>query len=235
MTLVTLAATRTEEETEVSGDWLYQLPTSPLFIHVETPSVTTKVEHTSAQDHDSIWERAAALFERWREGDPAAFDALVRLLTPVLWHVLRAYRLDREAAEDTLQGVWLALVRQADHIEDPAAIGGWLVLTARRSAWRAAKPARAVSVADEIFDGWVGTEELPEASVERAWEAAALWRAVATLTERCQHLLRILAFSDRPDYARLSAELAMPVGSIGPTRARCLAKLRTQLAKGQPS
>ena len=57
----------------------------------------------------------------------------------------------------------------------------------------------------------------------------ALWNAVAELTERCQHLLRIVAFDDRPDYQRIADHLGMPIGSIGPTRRRCLDKLRASL------
>jgi len=57
-----------------------------------------------------------------------------------------------------------------------------------------------------------------------------LWRNVAKLPERCQQLLRVVAFAERPDYGALSVALGMPVGSIGPTRGRCLAKLRTMLS-----
>jgi DNA-directed RNA polymerase specialized sigma24 family protein len=60
-------------------------------------------------------------------------------------------------------------------------------------------------------------------------ESRRLWSAVETLNERCQRLLRVVAFEDRPDYARLAQDLSMPIGSIGPTRNRCLAKLRALL------
>jgi DNA-directed RNA polymerase specialized sigma24 family protein len=63
-------------------------------------------------------------------------------------------------------------------------------------------------------------------------EAARLWGAVATVDERCRKLLRVVAFMDRPDYQSLSKDLDMPVGSIGPTRARCLEKVRNALTRG---
>ena len=74
--------------------------------------------------------------------------------------------------------------------------------------------------------------EPAEASALRDDEASRLWGAVASVDERCRKLLRVVAFLDRPDYHSLSQDLDMPVGSIGPTRARCLAKVRTALTKG---
>ena len=59
------------------------------------------------------WERATTLFLRWRDGEPRAMDELVRLMTPVLWHVARAYGLDRALAEDVVQSTWMALMRRA--------------------------------------------------------------------------------------------------------------------------
>ena len=69
-----------------------------------------------------------------------------------------------------------------------------------------------------------------EDEADRGSTSQMLWHAVSQLTERCQRLLRVVAFEDRPDYARLARSLAMPIGSIGPTRQRCLAKLRALLA-----
>src|SRR5699024_8015138 len=85
---------------------------------------------------------AAHWFARWREGDPRAMDELVREMTPVLWHIARAYSVSAPVAEDVVQSTWLALVRKHDMIEDPAAVAGWLVTTVRREAWRAAGRAR---------------------------------------------------------------------------------------------
>jgi RNA polymerase sigma factor (sigma-70 family) len=179
---------------------------------------------------DDPWAAAADAFGRWRDGDTTGLDDLVAVMTPVLWHVVRAYRLPAEAAEDAIQATWLALVRRRDAIDDAQAIGAWLTTTARRTAARAAaRQTRDVTLdpADlEPHGTPVGSAET--AAVQND-ESAQLWRAVATLDDRCQRLLRVLAFAQRPDYASLSAELEMPVGSIGPTRGRCLAKLRTAL------
>ncbi len=85
------------------------------------------------------WERAADLFALWREGDGRAMDQLVRLMTPVLWQVVRAYGLDHALAQDVVQTTWLTLVRRHETIIEPRAASGWLTTSARREAWRVRK------------------------------------------------------------------------------------------------
>jgi RNA polymerase sigma factor (sigma-70 family) len=174
------------------------------------------------------WSIAAASFAAWRGGDRSALDRLVRQLTPVLWQISRAYGLDRAAAEDAVQLAWLALVRNADGIHEPEAVWRWLTTTTRREAWRIA--ARADTVSDAALAEEPDTAPGPESHAEHNDLAARLWQHVSTLPERCRRLLRIVAFEQRPHYAELSAELGMSIGGIGPTRARCLEKLRRRLA-----
>ena len=173
---------------------------------------------------------AAQAFSRHRDGDSSAMDRLVDDVTPLLWHTARSQGADRGTAEDVVQTTWLALVRSHESVADPQAISGWLTVTARREAWRVAKQHRiATATADEVLGPMLPHEQSTEEHVADADEAARLWTALATLTDRCQRLLRVVAFDDRPDYARIAADLDMPIGSIGPTRQRCLAKLRTAL------
>lgn len=177
-----------------------------------------------------LWDQAAAGMVAWRQGDPGALDRLVRLLTPTLWQVVRAYRLDTATAEDAVQNTWLALVRHRDTVQDPQAVLRWLTVTARREAWRLAQTAeRSRATDDTVLDLRPAVDEGPEAAVVRRRRDEALWRAVGDLPERCQRLLRVVAFTERADYSALSRDLGMPVGSIGPTRGRCLAKLRQLL------
>lgn len=175
----------------------------------------------------STWDEAAGAFARWRAGESRALDDLVRCLTPVLWHTVRAYGLGEDAARDVIQNAWLVLVRDPIQVRDPQAIAGWLLTSARRLAWRQAR-SREVPVED-LHPLLPEHAPSPEEATIDGLEADALWRAVAALDARCQRLLRVIAFDDRPDYAVLSSELDMPVGSIGPTRRRCLDKLRTTL------
>ena len=100
----------------------------------------------------------------------------------------------------------------------------------RRDAARTAASTRAaVPDPDPVLAVTPDSAPGPASTVLDADQARRLWAAVGRLPERCQRLLRVVAFSDRPDYASLSADLGMPVGSIGPTRGRCLKKLRDDL------
>jgi RNA polymerase sigma factor (sigma-70 family) len=175
--------------------------------------------------------RAATMFTGFRAGDATKMGDLVSLVTPILWHTARAQRLDPVTAEDVVQTAWLALVRSADSITDPQAVLQWLIVSTRREAWRVAKRSDRVQPyefeAEEIVSA---AHERPEDRVLQDDGDSRLWQHIARLPERCRALLRVIAFADRPDYAAVAKALGMPIGSIGPTRGRCLAKLRNQLA-----
>ena len=178
----------------------------------------------------ALYDAATDAFRRWRAGDETALDELVRMMSPVLWHVVRATGLDREAAEDVVQNTWLTLVRSGDSVRDAQAITRWLCTAARREAWRVSKSAtRTRPVEDEVLDARMPVQTSPESEVVSDDENAQLWRALARLPERCQKLLRIVAWEPRPDYSSVAEGLDMPIGSIGPTRRRCLDKLRVEL------
>lgn len=198
------------------------------------PHLGAQPEDPTAASGDSVvpsrWEQAAELFVRWRDGEARAMDGLVRLMTPVLWHVVRAYGLDRALAEDVVQTTWMTLVRRHESIADPRAVSGWLTMCARREAWRVGKlQRRADPTETENLEPRLPTAQPAEHTAVLTDQQRALWRAVGQLNERCQRLLRVIAFEERPDYARIAADLSMPVGSIGPTRQRCLVKLRARL------
>jgi RNA polymerase sigma factor (sigma-70 family) len=184
-----------------------------------------------AQGGTRTVDAAAADFSAWCAGEEAGLERLVRRLTPMLWHIARAYGLEQGGAEDVVQLAWLALVRHRETIADPQAVVRWLSVTVRREAWRQVKAVRATARLDEedVVDLRADEGQQPEPVLERAERDGALWRAVGQLPDRCQRLLRVVAFEEHADYATLSVQLSMPVGSIGPTRGRCLAKLRTLL------
>ncbi|MCW2849425.1 MAG: polymerase subunit sigma-70 [Marmoricola sp.] len=180
----------------------------------------------------SLWETAASHFDRWRAGENAALDDLVRLLSPMLWQVVRASGLDHTTAEDVVQTTWLTLVRSGESISESRAVAGWLCTTARREAWRVAKQStRQRPVEDETIARRLPDEPAPEGQVVLDDDNARLWGCLSRLSERCQKLLRIVAAESRPDYTVIAASLGMPVGSIGPTRGRCLDKLRQELVQ----
>jgi RNA polymerase sigma factor (sigma-70 family) len=180
---------------------------------------------------ETLATRAATLFRAFRAGDEAKIGELVSLVTPILWHTARAQRLDRDSAEDVVQTTWLALVRSSDSITDPQAVLQWLIVSARREAWRVVKRDDRVQPREfEADDVVTPMSDLPDEQVLRDDGDSRLWQHIAELPDRCRVLLRVIAFADRPDYASVAKSLGMPVGSIGPTRGRCLAKLRQLLA-----
>ncbi len=177
--------------------------------------------------------RVAELVRAARQGSEDALGQIVTELSPLLWHVARAAGLSSGGAEDVLQTVWMRLVTHLDDIHTSAALTGWLVTTTRREAWRVRAAERRELPADqellaEVPDHGPGSEEQVIMDDQRR----ALWVAIGRLSARCQELLRIIAFAPRPDYAAVAAELGMPIGSVGPTRGRCLAKLRALLDGG---
>lgn len=177
---------------------------------------------------DGLGTAAGRAFAAYRSGDRERLAELVELATPVLWQAARAQGALPAVCEDAIQTAWLQLVDRAETIAEPAAVLGWLVIVVKREVWRLARGARRE----------VGVDELPEAPAQQLDPEAlsilndrehTLWKHIASLSPRCQELLRVIAFADRPDYAAIATSLGMPVGSIGPTRGRCLHKLRVTL------
>jgi RNA polymerase sigma factor (sigma-70 family) len=188
---------------------------------------------------NSVVQRAADAFAAYRDGDRASFDELVTVLTPLLWHTVRSQGVDQVAAEDVVQTIWMRLLHSSASIRDPQTIVQWLLTAARREAWRISKRTRVEDnrrvplpgLDGDQADVATGPEELTDETVLREERQRRLWKHVQALPDRCRELLRVIAFADRPDYAVIAASLGMPVGSIGPTRGRCLAKLRNELMK----
>lgn len=180
---------------------------------------------------ESLAGRAGRLFDAYRCGDESTMGELVRLLTPILWHTVRATRLDAASSEDVLQTVWLTLVRKADTIAEPQAVLQWLVVTTKRESWRVSKLSARTRPEDMEATGSADRESSARTDEEVLQHDTddRLWRHVHALPERCQSLLRVIAFADKPDYADLARSLGMKQGSIGPTRGRCLAKLKVLL------
>lgn len=175
--------------------------------------------------------RIAGLMSAAREGSDDALNQIVTELSPLLWQVARAAGLSSSDAEDVVQTVWMRLLSHLDGIRTSTALTAWLIVTTRREAWRVHAAGRRQSPADqESFAALPDQGPRPEEQAIANEQRRALWTAIARLSPRCQELLRIVAFVPRPDYQAVAAELGMPVGSIGPTRGRCLAKLRALLA-----
>lgn len=142
--------------------------------------------------------------------------------------------LDEEQSADVLQRVFVILVERLDAIEQPATLAAWLIGTARHESWRIRRRERAagdrVSDTPEILDSLEDTADLPEELLVRLERQHELRLAVESLDGRCRQLLTLLFLTpDPPSYAEIAVRLGMRPGAIGPSRARCLQKLRQLL------
>jgi RNA polymerase sigma factor (sigma-70 family) len=172
----------------------------------------------------------AALVHAAADGDRAAWDALVDRYNGLVWSVARSHRLSAVDASDVVQTTWLRLVEHLGRLQDPERVGAWLATTARRECLRTLRHSARMVVSDEPPEQV--TEPQMDAALLVEERDRALWQAFGELSERCQGLLRLLVADPPPSYDEVSAALDMPIGSIGPTRQRCLDRLRG-LAEGE--
>jgi RNA polymerase sigma factor (sigma-70 family) len=169
----------------------------------------------------------AALVERIREGDQRAWRQLIDRHGGRVWTVARSQGLDRERASDVVQTVWLNLLHSIDRIHQPDAIVAWLTTAARREAIRVDRMSkRALLVDDERFNREPATDAALDDGAVARQDTRIVRQAVEQLGGRCAELLRLLYSTDELSYQEISELLEMPIGSIGPTRARCLDRLR---------
>jgi RNA polymerase sigma factor (sigma-70 family) len=173
----------------------------------------------------------AVLVSRAAEGDEQAWDALVERYAPLIWSICRRYRLDSADAEDVGQQVWLRLVDQLGSFRDPAALPGWVAATTRRECGRVVR-ARGTERLDTKLAGLPQSADdmVTDEEILAAERTEALRAAFAELPRHCQQLITLLTADPPVPYAEISARLGIPVGSIGPSRRRCLDKIRRHSA-----
>lgn len=165
-------------------------------------------------------------------GDQSAWDALVARYQGRVWAIARAHRLNTADAEDVFQVTFLRLVTHIGTIRDPNRVGAWLATTARHECLRLLRRAgRAVpSDDDSVLDAADHLMPPPDMKLLAGERQVALWKALGRLSAQCQRLLRVLMADPEPTYEEVSKALGMPIGSIGPTRGRCLKHLGRELS-----
>ena len=163
-------------------------------------------------------------------GDKAAWDAIVESFSGLVWSIATSYRLGQADAAEVVQTTWLRLVENLDRLREPERLGGWLATTAGREALRLLRLRGREIVTDDEgrFDDAPSALPNPEETALGTERKRQMRRAFAKLPERCRRLLHLVIVVS-PPYAEVAAALDMPIGSIGPTRARCLDRLRKLL------
>lgn len=169
------------------------------------------------------------LVKQASSGDKAAWDEIVERYGNLVWSVARGFRLDAASAADVSQTTWLRLVENLDRIRDPERLAGWLATTTRNEALRLLRIGkRELPTVDiEVIGDPSFTD--PAAALMATERDAAVLSAYQGLSESCQQLLRLLTADPPLDYETIAEIIERPIGSIGPTRARCLEQLRRHL------
>ncbi len=195
----------------------------------ELMAVTYSYSHTRTARQRLPGHRLARLVHAAAGGDQRAWDALVREFGAMIWAVARAHRLHDANAADVAQATWLRLFEHLTRLNDPARVGAWLATTARRECLRVIRDSdRSVLYGAEAPE--LESPDMPPAEALLIGERdAALWRSFSCLRPSDQALLRLLMADPRPPYEEIAAALDIPIGSIGPTRQRALARLRREL------
>lgn len=169
---------------------------------------------------------------RAAEGEQAAWDRIVDRYSGLVWSVARSYRLSGDDAADVSQTTWLRLVEHLGRLREPERLAAWLVTTAKRECLRVIRTRSRERVLDLERLDRTGNDDPPlDAGLLASERSALLMAGLSRLGDGCQRLLRVLMASPPPSYDLVSEALAMPIGSIGPTRARCLGQLRRHLAE----
>jgi len=167
-----------------------------------------------------------------RRGDERAWETLIARYERLVFSIARRHGLSADDAADVTQTVFIILLQSIDRLSDDVNLGGWLTTVTRRHTWRAlARRGRELpGEKEDVAESAVLLGRQTSDPIDR-WETLqAVHEALNRLNERCRQLLLALYFDPtEPSYAEVAARLNMPVGSIGPTRARCLAKLKALL------
>jgi len=162
-------------------------------------------------------------------GDESAWNELVERFSQMVWSIARSFRLDDATAKDVSQTVWLRLVENLHRIDDAERLPGWLATTCRREALRVKGMRDRVVPTDFQYDVADDSSSL-EAMLVEDEEAREVVIAFGSLSEECQQLLRLLTTEPPLSYEEISKIIDRPIGSLGPTRARCLERLKAALS-----
>jgi RNA polymerase sigma factor (sigma-70 family) len=194
--------------------------------------VRISVDHSRTQPARAAPRPDCELVRACIDGVPSAWEELVTRYGRLVYLVPQRYRLPPEVCDDVFQEVFLAALRHLPELRDAATLPKWLMVTAHRECCRAVR-GRALPMEDHQVDLLLHDDRPPEEQLF-GWEMqAAVHEALTALGGRCERLLRTLFLEPLPGgYAEAAEKLGMPIGSIGPVRNRCLARLLALLPPG---
>jgi len=186
---------------------------------------------TTMPDLDLDGSSVATLVRYAADGDHQAWERLVDQFARLIWSITADFKLGESDAADVAQTTWLRLLEHIDRIEHPDRVGSWLAATARNECLRnlAARKRVVLSQEDSELKGIADYEPEIDEGILASERAQVVREALARLPGRWQRLLEMLMADPPVPYHEISDQLGLPIGSIGPTRGRCLARLRVLL------
>jgi RNA polymerase sigma factor (sigma-70 family) len=186
---------------------------------------------TRTREHVSDGLDIAGLVRGAAAGDRQAWERLVDQYARLIWSITAEFKLFDSDAADVAQTTWLRLLEHIDRIQYPDRIGSWLAATTRNECLRSLAARKRVVLAqdDEVLTGVVASTPEVDERILADERDQVVREALSRLPSRWQRLLELLMADPPASYADISSELDLPVGSIGPTRGRCLAQLRVLL------
>jgi RNA polymerase sigma factor (sigma-70 family) len=182
---------------------------------------------------DDVEQSVTDLVHAAVSGDQQAWNALVQRYSPLLMSVLRRYRLGNDDMHDIAQTVWLRMIENLGHLREPRALPSWIITTAKHESLRVLKAGAKSRPFSSLFEGEAPMPDKGESvddDLLLAERREALLEAFAELNDRERELLTLLVADPAVPYVEIGKRMGMAVGSIGPTRARILAKLRVHRA-----
>jgi RNA polymerase sigma factor (sigma-70 family) len=200
---------------------------------IDQVTETTREHPQGAAVDPSVDDDLVRIVAQARTGENAAWETLVQRFEGLVAAIARRCRLNDADVAEVCQTTWLRLVENLDRIEQPERLGAWLATTCRRESLRVAGRGAVVIPSDAVYLLEDMAAESLDAALLKEEEVRAVRRAAAQLSPRCQRLLGLLVGDDDLPYRDIADQLHMPVGSIGPTRGRCLEHLRRILGDMQ--
>jgi RNA polymerase sigma factor (sigma-70 family) len=200
--------------------------TAPLGEDTSGPSMRSSRRWRSRDPIDRL--AVSFLVKAAADGDQGAWDALVEAFAPTVWAIARGHRLNSADAADVFQTTWLRLAQHLDSVEQPERVGAWLATTARRECLRVLRLGGQQVAGGEDFElvPDPATSASPNGDMVAHERMRVVNRLVEELPARAQILVRLLSVDSPLSYRDISEALAMPIGSIGPTRARAVERVR---------
>jgi len=202
-----------------------------LAITAEEEKAESGVESRVAEAADAATMEIVGWVRRAATGDLQAWNRLVDQYSRLIWSITTSFKLGESDAADVVQITWMRLIEHIDRIEQPARVGSWLASTARNECLRHVAARKRIVLVDEDveFDGVDHHDPAIDEGLLARERARDVREAMSHLPPQWQRLMELLMSDPPVSYAEISDQLGLPIGSIGPTRGRCLAKLRVLL------